>query len=313
MDGAAPHLVHWDDVPWESEERGDMRWKRQRLGRAAGSAATGLSRFRMGPGDRCMPVHVHVDEEEFVVALAGAGLSWQDGAAYAVGAGDAILHRADAEAHTLLAGADGLEVLIFGGGSATGLTRLPRAGVTRVGDGWVPADAPAPFEAEAAAGPLPVPEPAAQRPPTMRALEEVLGERTRVGRTDVRRRNVGEALGSAGTGLRHIALAAGAESHPAHCHSVEEETFVVVEGGGDLLLGWPQTAHELRPGHVVARPPGTREAHAFRAGPQGLALLAHGTRDPGDLCFYPRSGKVSLRGVGVIFRPERLDYWEGEE
>jgi hypothetical protein len=42
-------------------------------------------------------------------------------------------------------------------------------------------------------------------------------------------------------------------------------------------------------------------------------MLAYGTRDPNDIAYYPRSNKVNLRGVGVIFRPERLDYWDGEE
>jgi hypothetical protein len=61
-----------------------------------------------------------------------------------------------------------------------------------------------------------------------------------------------------------------------------------------------------------ARSPATRVAHAFRAGDDGLALLAFGTRDPNDIVYYPRSGKVSLRGVGVQFRVDPLDYWDGE-
>lgn len=307
-------LVHWDDAPLERVERGELRWERQRLGEAAGSVATGLSRYRVPAGARCMPVHVHVDEEELVVVLSGSGESWQDGAAHPLGPGDLVVHRADAEAHTLLAGQDGLEVLIFGGGSSTGLTRLPRAGVTRVGDGWLPADAPEPFEAEVAAGPLPAGEPASRRPSTIAALQGIPAERTRIGPTDVQRRDIGRALGSVATGIRHLTIAAGAEGYPPHCHSAEHELFVVLEGEGELLLGWPQEAHPLRPGHVVARPAGTKVAHAFRAGPNGLALLAHGTRDPGDVCFYPRSGKVALRGVGVIFRPgPSLDYWDGEQ
>ena len=31
-----------------------------------------------------------------------------------------------------------------------------------------------------------------------------------------------------------------------------------------------------------------------------LTLLAYGTRDPNDITHYPRSGKISFRGVGVI-------------
>jgi hypothetical protein len=29
--------------------------------------------------------------------------------------------------------------------------------------------------------------------------------------------------------------------------------------------------------------------------------------------YYPRSHKVSLRGVGVIGRLDVLDYWDGED
>ena len=69
----------------------------------------------------------------------------------------------------------------------------------------------------------------------------------------------------------------------------------------------------VRAGSTVARPAGTRVGHSFRAGAAGLTLLAYGTRDPGDVAYYPRSGNVNLRGVGVIFRPESLDYWDGED
>src|SRR5689334_5612206 len=103
-------VLHWDDVAWEEVAQGELRWE----------------------GHRLMPAHVHVDEEELVVVLAGSGLSWQDGAAYAIARDDVVLHRADAEVHTLIAGDRGLEVLIFASGSATGLTRLPRANVLRV-------------------------------------------------------------------------------------------------------------------------------------------------------------------------------------
>lgn len=54
--------------------------------------------------------------------------------------------------------------------------------------------------------------------------------------------------------------------------------------------------------------------HPFEAGPGGLRFLAYGQRDPRDVCFYPRSQKVRLRGIGpVTFRVEQVGYWEGEE
>jgi uncharacterized cupin superfamily protein len=68
----------------------------------------------------------------------------------------------------------------------------------------------------------------------------------------------------------------------------------------------------VRAGHIVSRPPGTRIPHSFRAGPAGLTYLAYGTRDPADVCWYPRSNKVFFRGLGVITRLELLDYFDGE-
>ena len=98
---------------------------------------------------------------------------------------------------------------------------------------------------------------------------------------------------------------------PPHCHSVEEEIFVILEGDGVLVLDEEETP--VRAGNVVARPPGTGVAHMLRAGERGLTYLAYGTREPGDACYYPRSNKIAFRGVNVIARLDRLDYWDGED
>ncbi len=93
----------------------------------------------------------------------------------------------------------------------------------------------------------------------------------------------------------------------------------MLEGEGTLELtssmppGAEPERHAVRRGSVVARPPGTGVSHAFRAGDSGMTLVAWGTRDPNDICWYPRSKKIFWRGVGVIGRIEQLDYWEGEE
>ena len=84
----------------------------------------------------------------------------------------------------------------------------------------------------------------------------------------------------------------------------------MLDGDGTLLLG--DDEHPVRPGSVVGRPPGTGVAHAFRAGERELTLLAFGTREPNDIAYYPRSRKVALRGLGVRFRVEPLDYFDCE-
>ena len=304
-------VVHLDDVPAEAIDRAVLRGTRWRVGPVAGCVRVGLSRYRLGPGERAMPVHVHADEEELFVVLAGSGLSWQGGRTHAVAAGDVVLHRAGGEAHTIVGAEDeALDVLAFGSGSATGLTWLPRAGAFWAGPHWVPPAGPDPFAAEDAAGPLELPPPEPGRPATIVAIDALAAERWGEGDVATLLRDPGGALETVLAGLSVIDVEPGALSGPPHCHSAEEELFVVARGDGSVLLG--DDEHPVREGSVVARPAGTGVAHAFRAGPGGLRLLAYGQRDPRDTTFYPRSQKVALRGLGVRFRVEQVPYWEGE-
>jgi uncharacterized cupin superfamily protein len=302
--------IHWDDVAPVAIGREHLRGTRWRLGAAAGAQSVGLSRYRLAAGERAMPVHVHADEEEIFYVLDGSGLSWQDGRAYPVGAGDCILHRAGAEAHTILGAGGGLDVLAFGSGSPTGLTWLPRAQAWWNGPHWLPHDGPNPFDAEEAAGPLEVPAPEADRPPTIVALADAVIRKTNDGDIVRVRHEFGEPLGSRASGLGLLVIAPRSLAYPPHCHSAEEELFVVLEGEGMLLLGDEQ--HPVRAGSVVARPPGTGVAHAFRAAEGSLSVLAYGTQEPNDIAYYPRSGKVSLRGINAIFHVTKVDYWDGE-
>jgi uncharacterized cupin superfamily protein len=303
-------LAHWDDVEWTRIDRGPLQGMRQRLGAAAGVARAGLSRYRMSGGQRAMPVHVHADEEEIFFVLGGSGLSWQDGRTYEVSAGDCMVHRAGAEAHTIVARGDGLDVLAFSSGSATDMTWLPRAGAWWMGPKWLPADGPNPFRLEAAAGELELPDPEPSRLPTTVATKEVAPELLRHGSVDSQWRDLGVAAGSVLSGMNHVTVAPRARSCPFHCHGAEEEIFVVLDGDGTLRLG--DDRHAVRTGHVIARPPATRVAHQFIAGDGGLTLLAWGTREPNDIAWYPDSKKVNLRGIGIKLRIEPLDYWDGE-
>ncbi len=315
-----PHPIHWDDVPERRIDQGELRSRRRRLGAAAGAARVGLSRHQIDPGGRSTPAHVHADEEEIFFVLAGAGLSWQDGETYEIGAGDCLVHRIGERAHTLVAGPEGLDALAFGEGSETNITRIDRTNSFWLGSHWLPGDGPNPFRLEADAAPLPMPEAPSPRPDTIVALADVKVEEVHVRRAHVWAADLAEAAGSRRSGLNHLRLAPGAEGWPPHMHSAEEELFVVLEGDGVLRLDAGPRAYPgsvtgefaVRPGHVIARPPGSRVAHSFLAGESGLTLLAYGARDTNDIVLYPRSRKISFRGVGVIGRLEQLDYWDGE-
>src|SRR4051794_21409359 len=232
-----PNLIQCDDIEPRSFARGDIAMERLRLGGAAGARDVGLSRYRVAPGKRMMPVHVHGDEEEICFVLGGSGLSIQDGKAYRVGAGDCIVHRPEAEEHTMVAADDGLEVLMFGEGSRTGSAWLPRANVMWMAPRWIPPDGPHPWEAELAAGPLEVPEPADERPPNFAALAGVEPERQELPGHRVEERQAGAAAGSVAAGLNHMVVELENRPYPLHLHTMEEEVFYVLEGDGVAWLG----------------------------------------------------------------------------
>lgn len=316
-------IAHWDEVEADRRDVGPLRFDRFDLGSAAGSVTIGVTREQVDPGGHSSPLHVEGDEEEIFFVLSGSALSVQDDGdmrVHEVGPGDCLVHLVGEEAHTLVAGPDGLDVLAFGERSEPTLTYLPRAGVVRMGVTLEVPDGPHPFEREAAAGELELPEPGL-RPATIVNVEDVdVLERHRE-TTHSDWRDLGRAAGSVRTGLKHVTVSPSKLMAPPHCHSAEEELFVVLDGDGLLELlpapyvpwGAEPENHAVRAGSIVSRPAGSRIAHAFRAGDDGLTVLAYGTRDPNDMAYYPRSKKLYLRGAGAIVRVEHVDYWDGEE
>jgi uncharacterized cupin superfamily protein len=206
----------------------------------------------------------------------------------------------------LRARAGGLDVLVFGQRLDPALTALPRAGVAWSFPRWFElAAGDSPFVREAAAGPPDCPPPT-ERPGNVVALADVSTI------FDGRARRAGQAAGARATGLNHVVLPAEGAGAQPHCHSEEEEVFVVLDGDGVLeLWGRPAESAEeypLRPGDVISRPAATGVAHALRSGGQGLTYLAYGTRESNDMCFYPRSGRISLRGLGIALSAPQIDY-----
>ncbi|MFN8222017.1 MAG: hypothetical protein U0R50_02065 [Gaiellales bacterium] len=322
---------HWDEVEASRREAGHIAAAWQALTDER-SRWLGVQKLTIDAGKWATPLHLEGSEEEIFYVLAGSGFSVQsyhDEAThtFAVGPGDCLVHRALEHAHTIGAGPDGLEVLAFGERHYAANTLLPRAGVSWLGPTWVLAGAEEdhPWTREVAVG-SPDVSVLAERPTWIVNADSVEAA-SRRGATVARTiRNLGAAAGSLKVGLTLYDVEPGMLMNPPHAHSEEEEIFVVLAGSGELEL-WPHprganeperfasgsSTEPVRAGTTVARPAGTGRAHSFRAGADGLRLLAFGMRQPNDICFYPRSGKVSLRGVGVIGRVEQLDYWDGED
>jgi uncharacterized cupin superfamily protein len=300
-------LANLHESPAREVEMGHLKALWRDLGRDVGTRTVGLRRIEVAAEYFSTPAHEHGADEEIFFVLDGEGLLWQDGKTYEVRTGDCIVHRPRRGAHTLRGGSAGLDVLVFGQRRDPALTALPRAGVAWSFPRWVElGEGDSPFAREGAAGPPECPASASERPPNVVALGDVPAI------FDGRARRMGRAAGATATGLNHVVLTAGGQGAQAHCHSHEEELFVVLDGGGVLEL-WNRGAerpeeHALRPGDVVSRPAGTGVAHTLRAADEGLTYLAYGTREPGDMCFYPQSGRVSLKGLGIALRSPEIDY-----
>ena len=293
----------------------DATW--QALGRAAGTRDVGVNRVRVAAGMLPTPPHSHGASEEIFYVLGGSGLAWQDGDVHTVRPDDCVIHRADHHEHTFVAGPDGLDYLVFGTRHPTEIGWLPRSRAIRIGWPWVAGRDDDPWDIEAALEPLEVGEPA-PRPENILNVDEVeleqWGDKAVTAPLATRER-------SDVAGFHWERLNPGRRGSVPHCHSEEEEIFVILEGTAVLELcpsplraerGARAEEVELRPGHIVARPAGTGISHSFLAGPDGVTMLIYGTRRPNDMCWYPRSRKISWRGLGVIGRIEALEYGDGE-
>jgi uncharacterized cupin superfamily protein len=292
-------IAHWDEVEGRVLERGPMRLTRIDLGNAIGSDRIGVALLKVQPGGRSSPVHCELAEEEIFYVLRGSGLLWQDDdsgpATHELRAGDCIVHVAATEYHTLVGGDDGLDVLAFGQRVWATATSLPRAGVLRMDETVDISTGPHPWDREAAAGELELPEPS-PRPKNVVALADAPSIQNGTVRI------LGDTAGSVRTGLNSLTITPGGDPYVPHCHSAEEEIFVILEGSGIVRLG--DEEHSVRAGHAISRRPGTGIPHSFVATEGPLTHLAYGTREPNDIAYYPETGEVLLRGVGVTLKAQ---------
>jgi uncharacterized cupin superfamily protein len=310
-------LAHWDDVEQHRRAKGEMDATWQTLGRAAGTAGVGVNRVRVAPGKLPTPPHSHGASEEIYYVLGGSGLAWQDEQVHEIGAGDCVIHRPDEHEHTFIAGPDGLDFIVFGTRHPTEIGWLPRSRAIRIGWPWVEGRDDDPWDVEAGVPPLAYGDPAPRPDNILNHADvepEQWGDKGVTHPLATRER-------STNAGFHWERLNPGKTGAVPHCHSEEEEIFVILDGSATLHL-WPsplraergaeREEHPLRPGHVVARPPGSGVSHSFLAGEDGVTMLIYGTRRPNDMAFYPRSNKIAWRGLGVMARIEPLAYDDGE-
>jgi len=112
-------------------------------------------------------------------------------------------------------------------------------------------------------------------------------------------------------GVNRMRLPPGHVMMPFHHHLREDEVFYVLSGRGVLRYG--DELRDIGPGDCISCPAGSKVAHQI-ANPheEELVYLAIGPRDPHEVCVYPDSGKVLVRGIGRIGFMEDAEYMTGE-
>lgn len=112
-----------------------------------------------------------------------------------------------------------------------------------------------------------------------------------------------DALPLTTIGAHFVRLPAGKRSVVLHHHLREEEMFYVMSGSLRVHELLPEAqdlrTYDLVAGDLVAYPPGTWIAHQFEA-LEDCVFLALSNLVPGDVCVYPTSGKVMLRGMSMV-------------
>lgn len=91
-------------------------------------------------------------------------------------------------------------------------------------------------------------------------------------------RFAGESLDCEGTGLALESLAAGTKVPFAHRHEEAEEVYVVIAGGGRMLLD--EEVIDIAKHDAIRVSPGV--ARSLEAGSDGLEFLVFGPRHKGD-------------------------------
>lgn len=112
-------------------------------------------------------------------------------------------------------------------------------------------------------------------------------------------------------GVNWMRVPPGRAAVPFHHHLREDEVFYVLRGRGVLRYG--DEVMPLVPGDCVSCPAGTGTAHQIgNPYDEDLIYLAIGNHDPHEVCGYPDTDKVLVRGLGKTGRISETAYFDGE-
>jgi uncharacterized cupin superfamily protein len=106
-------------------------------------------------------------------------------------------------------------------------------------------------------------------------------------------------------------MAPGRAGCPYHFHMLDDELFFVLSGTGVLRYG--EQSIPIRAGDMISCPAGTGTGHQIAStGEEDLVYLGIGRNSPNEVCVFPDSDKVHIRGLKLKGRLTKTDFMDGE-
>lgn len=106
-------------------------------------------------------------------------------------------------------------------------------------------------------------------------------------------------------------MAPGRAGCPHHYHMLDDELFFVVSGTG--LLRYGDDCFPIRPGDMISCPAGTRTGHQIaNTGDEDLVYIGIGRNSDNEVCVFPDSDKVHIRGLKLKGRLTETEFMDGE-
>jgi uncharacterized cupin superfamily protein len=288
---------------------------------------------RIPPGAAVCPFHSHLAQWELFVVQSGIGTVRAGDTTREIRAGEVFVHP-PGEPHQLInSGATDLEVMIVADNPPLDAFHYPDSNkwglrppgkyfrMAEIGyfDGEESAVPGAPPYRSSGSPPAPALSPFAERvlhPDTLpwetweSPRKKFRGSSKELSIALGAKRNTPTGLGGHPFDLELSKLAPGESGCPFHSHAAQWEMFLILEGRATVRAG-SETA-TLVAGDVVLHPP-TESHQITNGGEEDLLFFLVTDNPPVDYWHYPDSNKWGLRAPRLFFRPNEVEYWDGEE
>lgn len=107
-----------------------------------------------------------------------------------------------------------------------------------------------------------------------------------------------------------VSVSPGKLAWPRHYHSMQWEYYIVLSGHGEMLQEEGQSGIPMKPGEHIVQPPGWVHTIA-NTGDEDLVYYVIADNPVEEHCYYPDTDK--WYAAGATYRPQEVDYWDGEE